>query len=33
MSPHFVMQPQSNVVVNKADWFAAPADPPAPDKP
>ena len=29
MSPHFVLQPASNVVVNKEDWFAAPAEPPA----
>lgn len=29
MSPHFVMQPPSNVVVKKEDWFAAPAEPPA----
>ena len=29
MSPHFVLQPQNNVVVNKEDWFAAPAEPPA----
>jgi len=29
MSPHFVLQPKSNVVVNKENWFAEPADPPA----
>jgi small-conductance mechanosensitive channel len=29
MSPHFVLQPKGNVVVNKDDWFAAPAEPPA----
>jgi len=29
MSPHFVLQPRNNVVVNKEDWFAAPATPPA----
>jgi len=28
MSPHFVLQPKANVVVNKEDWFAAPAEPP-----
>ena len=28
MSPHFVLQPEKNVVVNKEDWFAAPAEPP-----
>jgi len=33
MSPHFVMQPRNNVVVNKDDWFAAPAEPPAAEKP
>jgi small-conductance mechanosensitive channel len=33
MSPHFVLQPRSNVVVNKDDWFAAPAEPPAPGQP
>ena len=32
MSPHFVLQPRSNVVVNKDDWFAAPAEPPAAEK-
>jgi hypothetical protein len=31
--PHFTMQPQNNVVVNKAEGLAAPAEPPAPDKP
>ena len=28
MSPHFVLQPKGDVVVNKDDWFAAPAEPP-----
>jgi small-conductance mechanosensitive channel len=28
MSPHFVLQPKGDVVVNKEDWFAAPAEPP-----
>ena len=32
MSPHFVIQPRSSVVVNKDDWFAAPAEPPASEK-
>ena len=32
MSPHFVLQPRSNVVVNKDDWFVAPAEPPAAEK-
>ena len=32
MSPHFVLQPRNNVVVNKEDWFAAPAEPPASEK-
>ncbi len=32
MSPHFVLQPTNNVVVNKKDWFAAPAEPPASEK-
>ncbi len=26
MSPHFVLQPKANVVVNKDNWFAEPAD-------
>jgi len=26
------MQPRSSVVVNKDDWFAAPAEPPASEK-
>ena len=29
MSPNFVLQPKNNVVVDKANWFAEPADPPA----
>ncbi len=29
MSPNFVLQPKNNVVVNKENWFAEPADPPA----
>ena len=29
LSPHFVLQPKNTVVVNKEDWFAAPAEPPA----
>jgi len=33
MSPHFVLQPKSDVVVNKEDWFAAPAEPPASGQP
>lgn len=32
MSPHLVLQPKSDVVVNKEDWFAAPAEPPASNK-
>lgn len=32
MSPHFVLQPEKNVVVNKEDWYAAPAEPPAAGK-
>jgi small-conductance mechanosensitive channel len=28
MSPHFVLQPKGDVVVNKENWFAAPAEPP-----
>jgi small-conductance mechanosensitive channel len=32
MSPHFMMQPEKNVVVGKEDWFAAPARPPATGK-
>lgn len=28
MSPNFVLQPKNNVVVNKEDWFAAPAEKP-----
>jgi len=27
MSPHFVLQPKSNVVVAPADWYASPAEP------
>ncbi len=30
MSPHFVMQPSSNVVVPREQWHAAPADPAQP---
>jgi len=26
MSPHFVLQPRSNVVVNRENWYAAPAE-------
>lgn len=26
MSPHFVLQPRNNVIVEKADWFPEPAD-------
>jgi hypothetical protein len=25
MSPHFMMQPQQNVVVDRSNWYAAPA--------
>ncbi len=37
MSPHFVMQPHQNVVVDKSQWYAAPAtakngEPAAPEK-
>ncbi len=28
MSPHFVLQPKTNVVVNKENWFSEPAEPP-----
>jgi small-conductance mechanosensitive channel len=28
MSPNFVLQPRNNVVVDKANWFAEPAEPP-----
>ncbi|OWY40846.1 mechanosensitive ion channel protein MscS [Xenophilus sp. AP218F] len=31
MSPHFRAQPEQDVVVPKARWFAAPATPPEPD--
>lgn len=27
MSPHFMMQPQQNVVVDRSNWYAAPAGP------
>jgi hypothetical protein len=33
MSPNFVLQPKSNVTVNKENWFAEPADPPAQGQP
>jgi len=29
MSPNFVLQPRNNVVVDKGNWFAEPAEPPA----
>jgi small-conductance mechanosensitive channel len=29
MSPHFIAQPDQNVLVSKENWFAAPAQPPA----
>ncbi|MGB9495325.1 MAG: mechanosensitive ion channel family protein, partial [Azonexus sp.] len=32
MSPHFVLQPKNNVVVNKENWFSEPAEPPPPGK-
>jgi small-conductance mechanosensitive channel len=25
MSPHFMMQPQQNIVVDRSNWYAAPA--------
>ena len=28
MSPHFVLQPRNNVVVNRENWYAAPAEKP-----
>jgi len=32
MSPHFVLQPKNNVVVNKENWFSEPAERPASGK-
>ena len=28
MSPHFVLQPRNNVVVNRENWYAPPAEKP-----
>jgi len=33
MSPHFMMQPQQNVVVDRSNWYAAPATPDSSDGP